>query len=123
MSNATMHMMPPGAIEWLRSGERGVSSEAIFEHLTGVPVGDRWGSTYPADSWDLRRCRLLLEAVPAFRLRLGEMSGACSVWARLVARWDELCALMDEEAPDWRDGQWAPRTYDLMRNLIGGTDA
>jgi hypothetical protein len=120
MSDATMHMMPPGAIEWLRSGERGVSSEAIFERLTGVPVGDRWGSTYPADSWDLRRCRLLLEAVPAFRERLGEMAGACPVWDRLVAGWGELCALMDEEAPDWRDGQWAPRTYDLMRKLIDG---
>lgn len=120
MSAIVPQTMPAGAEEWLRTGERGLSSEAIFERLTGIPLGSRWLAVYPLDSWDLRRCRLLLEVVPAFRDRLGEMAGACPVWARIVAGWDELCALMDEEAPSWRDGQWAPRTYDLMRALIGG---
>lgn len=119
MGNA---IIPQGAEEWLRTGERGLSSDAIFTHLTGLGLGSGWGAVYPLDSWDLRRCRLLLERVPAFRLRLGEMAGACPVWARLVTRWGELCALMDEEAPDWRDGQWAPRTYDLMRKLIDGAE-
>src|SRR4051812_25887588 len=61
-------MMPPGAIEWLLSGERGVSSESIFAHLTGIPIAGRVATNYlPSDAGDLRRCRKLLEVVPSFR--------------------------------------------------------
>lgn len=110
--------IPDSAIEWLRRGERGVSSEAIFSHLTGVPIGARWMHP-PSDPDDLRRCRLLLAQVPEFAARIGEMAGVSDQWARLVARWDELCALMDEEAPGMRGA--APRTFDLMQYLVYGT--
>jgi len=30
--------IPDSAIEWLKSGHRGTSSETIFKHLTGVPI-------------------------------------------------------------------------------------
>jgi hypothetical protein len=34
--------IPDTAIAWLRHGERGTSSEAIFAHLTGVPIVNRF---------------------------------------------------------------------------------
>lgn len=110
--------LPAGAADWLRSGERGISSEAIFSHLTGIPVSGRWGLQPPSDPDDLRRCRLLLEAVPAFAAELHRMAEVSEEWAALVARWDELCATMDREAPEWRAGMGrAPETYAIMRAL------
>ena len=35
---------------WLKNGERGISSEAIVSHLTGINIVKRLGSTdYPKD--------------------------------------------------------------------------
>lgn len=116
--SGTTHHLPPGAVDWLANGERGNSSEAIFARLTGLPIGGSRCTSHPLDPADLRRCRLLLEAVPAFRARLEEVADVSPVWAALVARWDEVCSLMDEEAPDWRDGSGgAPRTYALMGEI------
>lgn len=113
-----MTALPAGAADWLRTGERGISSEAIFSHLSGIPVSGRWGLRAPQDPSDLRRCRLLLEAVPAFRAELHRMAEVSEEWTALVERWDELCATMDEEAPEWREGRGsAPETYALMRAL------
>ena len=108
------------AMAWLATGERGLSSEAIFQHMTGVPLARTACDAYahPSDPADLRRCMLLLEAVPAFAARLGEMSEVSEIWARLVAAWPELCATMDAESPNWRSGGgWAHRTYEKMRAL------
>ena len=105
--------IPDTAIAWLRNGERGSSSEVIFEHLTGIPIRG-WGWKFPpADPSDLERCRRLLDAVPEFSARLPEMAQVSPQWAALVVNWDELCALMDEEAPS---GQ-CPRTYERMIRL------
>lgn len=110
------------AIQWLASGERGSSSNAIFARLTGFATeerGYRDGSPVPRDPADLRRCRLLLEQVPAlepeFRKR---MARASLNWKALVASWDELCKTMDQETPDWRKGSGrAEKTYALMKSL------
>lgn len=114
------YLIPPAAIHWLRAGERGISSETIFARMTGVPVGQ---STWaPSDPADLRRCRLLLEAVPSFAARIQEMADVGRGWGLLVPHWDRLCALMDEEAPDWRNGVGeAPKTFALMNELLGMT--
>jgi hypothetical protein len=102
--------IPSTAIAWLAHGERGVSSEAIFSYLTGGPINGRLSPPY--DTGDLRRCRRLLHAVPEFAARIGEMRNVSSQWAALVDRWDELCALMDENPSD---------AYALMCELIDGT--
>ncbi len=89
--------LPPGAIEWLCTGERGESSEAIFAHLTGIPIcGSRRG--YPSDPDDMRRCRLLLDAVPEFYERFDEMKTCSKQWAALVRRWGEVCRAIDDKA-------------------------
>jgi hypothetical protein len=117
--------LSPEAVDWLANGKRGISSNTIFTHLTGIDAMGGWGGrSHPHDPADLWRCRLLLEQVPEFGERLCEMKTASPVWARLVAKWGELCALMDREAPNWRNGEgFAPDTYHAMRLLIEGKNA
>lgn len=106
---------------WLATGERGLSSEAIAHHLAGLPIKNNFGTTHhPVDPSDLRRCRLLLDAVPALADRIGEMANVSPAWAALVNAWGEICACFDDEVPEWRgDGSWrAPKTYALMQRIL-----
>ncbi len=100
-------LLSPAAIEWLKHGERGLSSEAIFSHLSGIPLG-RYGSP-PADVGDYKRCRKLLAMVPEFASRFGEMANVSVEWALLVEHWDAIGALVD------RGNQAA--AYIRMRNI------
>lgn len=88
--------VPASALAWLAHGERGASSEAIFSRLTGIPVSSRHSPPY--DTGDLTRCRRLLQAVPEFKARLGEMRAVSTQWAVLVDEWDALCDLADSDA-------------------------
>lgn len=117
--------MPDAVVAWLRTGERGLSSEAIVEVMEGLPCGAltwRYGRTYPRDGDDLRRCILLLDLVPAYRARLDEMASVNDVWAALVGEWDALVALLKSEVgEDLRTARGhAPQTYARMRELITG---
>lgn len=108
--------LSPDAREWLATGRQGTSSMTIFSRMTGKTVGEE---DHPHDTGDFGRCRRLLEAVPEFRARLHEMASVSLVWAELVECWDELCALMDEEAPNWRCGEGStPETYVRIKAII-----
>ncbi len=116
--------VPNGLMEWLANGRRGISSNAIVTHLTGINSMAGWGSSWnhPHDPADLWRCRKLLEQVPSLKDRLPEMSTLSPQWAALVSKWDQLCLTMDKEAPNWGDGTGsAPITYAMMRALIDGS--
>lgn len=105
---------------WLRSGERGVSSNCIVEVLEGFGLGTitgRWLTRHPSDPADLRRCILLVEAVPGYRERLGEMAAVSREWGALVTHWDELVTLLRQEVgADLGYGR-APLTYARMLEL------
>lgn len=108
--------LSPDAREWLATGRQGTSSMTIFSRMTGKPV-DR--EDHPHDAGDFGRCRRLLEDVPEFRARLHEMASVSPEWAQLVECWDELCALMDAEAPKWRRGEGStPETYSRIKAII-----
>ncbi|OGB61449.1 MAG: hypothetical protein A2Y94_13805 [Caldithrix sp. RBG_13_44_9] len=113
-------MISKAANDWLLNGERGISSEAIFSHLTGINIlGGRWFSDHPSDPSDFRRCQLLLEAVPEFKIRFPEMATRSKVWEFLVQKWDEILISLEEELPSWRlGGGSAHKTYELMKNII-----
>jgi hypothetical protein len=124
-TRATYLKMDENAVRWMAVGEQGLSSLAIFWNV----YGDHWESQEealpkecPYDPDDLRRCRLLLEQVPSVQERFARvMPNVSPTWARLVERWDELCATMDAEAPQWRDaGGRAPKTYAIMKQLLEG---
>ena len=113
--------------QWLASGERGISSDAIVNQLTGCPVGRRWGGgDHPHDPSDFRRCEMLLRAYPLARLLFpSAMPSRSPEWARLIGRWDELVALIEEEVPAAftrtppHDSN-APKAYALMKGLRSG---
>ena len=109
--------------QWLASGERGISSNAIVEHLTGIRCSRySHAADHPHDPDDLTRCVRLLEQCPDLRGRLGDMAYRSPEWAALVGAWDELVEMLDSEVPEWRDRPWgsALRTYRRMRELIEG---
>lgn len=110
-------------INWLAAGKRGVSSNTMVTHITGI-TAERPPLSHPWDPDDLHRCRLLLEQVPELQPQLPRMATLSPHWAALVAHWQELCDLMDSEAPEWRAGRArAPKTYARMRELLDGVRA
>lgn len=106
--------------DWFTYGDRGMSSEALMRHLFKTPDplrSTRDATAFPYDPDDLRRCRLALEQTGTLA-RIGEAAAISKTWAALVGKWDVLCATMDEEAPDWRDGKGdAPNTYAMMTKI------
>ncbi len=110
------------AIEWLAFGDHGLSSHAIFRHLTGInlgaPLSSHDAKATPSDPSDLACCRRLLEQVPEFQARLAELSSISPAWRKLMAQWEALCASMDREQPSWRErGGSMPATRAMMRAL------
>jgi len=111
--------MQESLMRWLAGGRRGVSSNTMVQHLTGLKALRNWTPDHPHDPDDLSRCRLLLEEVPDLLTDFASMATCSGAWAELVAHWQELCDCMDDESPKWRDGQGsAPRTYLRMKELI-----
>lgn len=112
--------------EWLATGNRGISSEMIATHLTGVPIlPNRWSKRYdnhPHDPSDFRRCEILLRAVPEAREHLNAVGEISPIWRSLVEHWDELVALCEEDVPGifehWPHGEMATKTYRRMKELI-----
>lgn len=113
-------------VTWLAQGERGISSNTIFTHLTGIDALRGWHPDVPYDLADLRRCRLLLDACPDLAAELSKMREVSSKWAALVERWGELCKLMDEESPNWRKPdcrESAPKTDNLIADILARSGA
>jgi len=112
------------ARRWLAVGEQGLSSCSIFWKLTGVRpdyLRQEREFCHPRDSGDLRRCLLLLDQVPELQGRIGEMAGCSPEWTALAAHWNDLCATMEAEAPDWKQpgpGGGAAETYRKMQEIL-----
>jgi hypothetical protein len=102
---------------WLENGERGLSSETMFTRFTGIELdGNR---DAPMDGDDFRRCRLLLDQVPEFQAKLHLMKDVSKEWHGLVDCWQELCAVMDDEAPSWRQREGTSRRLnEKMREFL-----
>lgn len=100
------------AAKWAASSKTGASSLALLK----VMLGDRPKTTfcYPHDGSDLGRCIGLLDAVPEYRARLGEMREIGPEWAALVDRWAELEAA-------WRLNERS--VYDRMKKILDPIEA
>lgn len=112
---------------WLQLGERGISSNTICYVLSRLhtleldkyfPDGARWLGDPPKDPSDFRRCHLLLTLIPEWRSRLNEVSERYPAWSKMVANWDELTALYNEESKR-KDGM-AHKLYAKMQELLRG---
>ena len=115
--------VPQAAIDWIASGDTGMSSEAIWAHMAGSKMlpANGFGYAHPHDPADLGRCLRLLAKVPLWALRIPEMAEHAPAWAALVEHWDELAKLLAEELGEgWQPGygKSAPRTYARMREIL-----
>ena len=73
--------------EFLRKGVSGASAKSIAAHLGGIGKQD---GSYPHDASDFGRCEALLDMVPEFRERRGEMATVNAYWHALVMDWEGL---------------------------------
>lgn len=111
------------ALNWIAGSDVGVSSKAIWSRMMTGAVNDAnsWHGNYPHDPSDFGRCHRLLQLVPAWRLRIGEMA-ACSVeWASLAAHWEELTSLY--EAALAAGAQESLELYGRLKELARGSRA
>ena len=97
-------------LEWYRSYQTGISSETIFEVMTGIPVRRH---DMPYDPSDFSRCYELLERFPEWKPRLHEVSARFPRWKGLIDNWDKLTELYEEEKPTGE----APKLYKLIDEL------
>ncbi len=109
---------------WLRVGERGSSTDAIVAKLRMVrDISDL--KAHPHDPDDLRRCLLLLEAVPDLVPDFERMREVSPVWSALVDVWPSLAAELERESRGrWRTGKFcAPKTYELIKAAVAAGEA
>lgn len=107
------------AAAWMRDGEVGMSSRAIHDHMLGLTPKNGYFD-YPLDPDDLNRCIKLLELIPEWKPRMGEMACHGKDWAGLARHWEEISqCFLDEVGLDWCKGSRAPKTYALMKQDMG----
>lgn len=110
-------------ITWLAIGERGSSSNAIFQATIGVLLPELSDATaHPHDPDDLRRCMLLFDQCPSVAANFEHMRKVSTAWNELVERWPIICDTFMREAPNWRepDAKWrAPQTFKLIKAAVG----
>ncbi len=100
------------ALAWLGGLDTGLSSQTMCITLLG---GISARKRHPQDSADLGRCLRLLELVPEWRGRLGELAALSLEWAALVGAWDEIEALYREEIPTGGTPRCSKRMRELLR--------
>lgn len=109
-----------GMVEWLASGRRGVSSNTMFTHLTGInALRDCGSGSHPHDPDDLDRCLQLLHDVKELRPLLPKMAEYSREWAALIEHWDQIeIAHLNEVGLGWTKARSAPKTYAVMRSIL-----
>lgn len=96
---------------WLINGERGISSETMFEALSGRVIANRRDT--PSDPSDFRRCYQLLQAVPEWKLQLDLLRPLSKSWSNLVDNWDKLSEMLEEQMQTKK----ANGMYEFMKSL------
>ena len=99
-------------IDWLLNGNTGVSSKTICAVMNGCTYNY---ADVPHDPSDFERCYQLLALFPEWRARLHEVADQFPIWGPMIAAWDELTALYEEER---KLGPSAPKLYARMRQLV-----
>lgn len=85
--------MAKNAIWWWNFGERGMSSECMYNYLmSGSADGN-----HPHDPDDFKRCYALLECVPQWKSQLYKMKEVSPTWSALVDNWDKLSTMLEEQ--------------------------
>lgn len=105
-------------LEWLKSGDTGISSETIFCVMTGTPfelVLKSWSRSTPCDPSDFGRCYRLLSKYPEWLPRLEELRSLGDKWGKFVDNYENMVTLYNEEVPEHTGS--APKLYEFMKTL------
>jgi hypothetical protein len=106
-------------IEWFARGDVGLSSRAMAMVLAGIPLR-KHDKFHPLDPSDVRRCLLFLEAVPEAREQMDCFREISDEWNSLIDNWKEIEATLLEEMGLYpKSGAFAPKTYALMKRILG----
>lgn len=98
---------------WMANGERGISSEAMWHAIMGIPNHSKWGNCPPSDPDDFRRCYLLLQTIPEWKEKLDLLRPLSKTWSNLVDNWDKLTEMLEEQLKTRK----VNGMYDLMKQL------
>ncbi|NTU56304.1 MAG: hypothetical protein HGA79_08650 [Anaerolineales bacterium] len=106
--------LPASVINWLRTGERGLSSNAMCQYIYCFKISA--GKDYPHDPDDLGRCLKFLAAIgrpDAYEV----MADVSPEWSALVNIWPSLVRRFNAELPSGK----CPETYHMMREALSST--
>ena len=106
---------------WLETGERGASSEALFDATLDCTVAVGPGGNkraHPHDPADLLRCIKMLDAVPEARASLFLAAELSPEWSRLVDHWAVFSEMRKREICAPKNNGRAPETYALKQSIL-----
>jgi len=86
---------------WYTKGERGMSSETMYNCFMNISQ-DR--ISHPHDPADFKRCWKLLEAIPEWKLQLHKLKSLSPAWSNLVDNWDKLTEMyLENVSTEWKN--------------------
>ena len=94
---------PAGIVEWLKTGDRGLSSDAMCARFFGIP--ELASINHPLDADDFQRCMKFLDAACGDDIHMRKnivqkMRNTSLPWRGLVQAWDILEQKYNEKAAD-----------------------
>ena len=97
---------------WWNNGERGMSSETMWNCLSGKKD---FKVSIPYDPDDFKRCYKLLEVIPEWKTELNKLKKLSKTWCNYVDNW-ELMTMMYESHLKKNENRMVD-LYDLMQEL------
>ena len=101
-------------IQWLCSGETGLSSKTMVCIHTGNEMDGDWGFRAPSDVADFRRCWELLQLVPEVKNSFALIAEKCPAFKGVIENWDAISANYERERGKGR----CPETYQLLKEAL-----
>ena len=109
--------MSKNIMEWLATGDTGISSKAIVYAAKGLDIDTFW-NWGPLDPDDLRRCMVVMRDYPCTKRGLTKLAATKQDWAALAAKWEVLKESLISEIGDLDcRNRRAPKTYAMMREI------
>lgn len=106
-------------IEWLLSGDTGISSECLACEFLGKQKNDGWGWRAPSDPADLGRCLRLIDKVPEIRKCVDSLALKNDSWKKIAGVWDEITeSMINEVGIHWEKASRAPITFKIMQAAL-----
>ena len=105
-------------LEWIISGETGISSKTMWSAINGVTTKEqnhRKGLKHdvPYDPADFRRCYLYVNQTNVTKEQLQKVKEVFKWYAPFIDNWDELVSIYESE----KGTGSCPKTYDFIQEL------